>query len=204
MEGEPCNTNLTLGLGVIHSDVVDIASQDLRQRGVAGRPSCLHHSLFPPSDVGEIDQDQEKDQGLWRSSLSTASEDEDEDISNTGPSEADGGNKKNIRLTREHSAVLERVFRTQSTVTTSVKQELADRLNLHPRQIEVWNKLKRMEVNYELMNKCCESLTCENQQLKEELKKLRSMMTPSVCPSCQRLKEELHCSLPTDPHVNDA
>ncbi|KAK8465409.1 hypothetical protein PHAVU_009G075300 [Phaseolus vulgaris] len=119
-----------------------------------------------------------------------------------------GCSKKKLRLTKEQSAVLEDSFKEHSTLTLTHKQELAKKLNLRARQVEVWfqnrrarNKLKQTEVNCELLKKCCKSLTEENKILQKELEELKSMKTAlqgpifmqlpvatlRICPSCERI-----------------
>ncbi|CAL9123112.1 unnamed protein product, partial [Musa textilis] len=96
--------------------------------------------------------------------------------------EEDGGAaRKKLRLTKEQSALLEDRFREHSTLDPKQKQALAGLLNLLPRQVEVWfqnrrarTKLKKTEVEYERLRKCCETLRDENRRLQKELKELKS------------------------------
>ncbi|KAK4277370.1 hypothetical protein QN277_015380 [Acacia crassicarpa] len=121
----------------------------------------------------------------------------------------EGNPRKKLRLTKEQSAVLEDSFKDHSTLNPKQKQELARKLNLRARQVEVWfqnrrarTKLKQTEVDCELLKKCCETLTEENKRLQKELQELRSMKTTSsqgplymqlpaatltLCPSCERI-----------------
>ncbi|KAF3669013.1 homeobox-leucine zipper protein HAT22 [Capsicum chacoense] len=115
--------------------------------------------------------------------------------------------RKKLRLTKVQSALLEESFKQQSTLNHKQKQHLARRLNVRPRQVEVWfqnrrarTKLKQTEVDYEFLKKCCATLTDENRKLYKELQELKAlkigqplyMQLPAaailnVCPSCERV-----------------
>lgn len=118
------------------------------------------------------------------------------------------GPRKKLRLTKEQSLILEDSFKEHSTLNPKQKQALANRLNLRPRQVEVWfqnrrarTKLKQTEVDCELLKKCCETLKEENRRLNKELQELKAMKlaappplymqipaaTLSMCPSCERI-----------------
>ncbi|KAL6573082.1 homeobox associated leucin zipper [Orobanche hederae] len=129
---------------------------------------------------------------------SRASDEEDDD---------DGPNgRKKLRLTKAQSALLEESFKQQSTLNPKQKQELARKLKLRPRQVEVWfqnrrarTKLKQTEVDCEFLKKCCETLTDENRRLHKELQELKALKlaqplymqlpaaTLTMCPSCERI-----------------
>ncbi|KAK1323784.1 Homeobox-leucine zipper protein HAT22 [Acorus calamus] len=132
--------------------------------------------------------------------VSSRISDEDEDGST--------GARKKLRLTKEQSALLEDSFKEHSTLNPKQKQDLAHRLNLRPRQVEVWfqnrrarTKLKQTEVDCEFLKRCCESLTDENRRLQKELQELKMIKyassmplymqfpaaTLSMCPSCERI-----------------
>ncbi|KAJ4834176.1 Homeobox-leucine zipper protein hat22 [Turnera subulata] len=118
----------------------------------------------------------------------------------------EGSPRKKLRLTKEQAAVLEDSFKEHSTLNPKQKQALAEHLNLRPRQVEVWfqnrrarTKLKQTEVEYDLLKKCCETLTEENKRLRKELQELKSLKlaaplymqlpaaTLTMCPSCERI-----------------
>lgn len=142
-----------------------------------------------------------------------ASDDEEEDGSPTATAAAatTTTTRKKLRLTKEQSALLEDSFKQHSTLNPQKqKQALADRLNLRPRQVEVWfqnrrarTKLKQTEMDCEQLKKCCETLTDENRRLQKELQELRALKlgqpngniymhmaaaapaaTLTMCPSC--------------------
>ncbi|CAA6670342.1 unnamed protein product [Spirodela intermedia] len=112
--------------------------------------------------------------------------------------DADGtGTRKKLRLTKEQWDFLDNRYRENSSLTPMQKPELADLLNLRPRQVEVWfqnrrarTKLKQKELDCEFLKKCCESLTEENRQLKEELQELRSVNS----------RQRLSCDSPRQRH----
>ncbi|KAH9621005.1 hypothetical protein KSS87_017225 [Heliosperma pusillum] len=114
--------------------------------------------------------------------------------------------RKKLRLNKHQSAMLEESFKLHSTLNPKQKQALADRLNLRPRQVEVWfqnrrarTKLKQTEVDCEYLKKYCETLTEENMKLQKEVAELKAMKlaqpyymhlpaaTLTMCPSCERI-----------------
>ncbi|CAN0864980.1 Homeobox-leucine zipper protein HAT22 [Linum grandiflorum] len=142
--------------------------------------------------VSSTDEDEEAE--TTRVSSSKVISDEDDDDGGGG-SVAGAGGRKKLRLTREQSALLEESFKHHSTLNTKQKQELARKLNLGRRQVEVWfqnrrarSKLKQTEVDCQLLKKCYQTLTDENNKLKKELHQLKTApfysMTVSLCPSC--------------------
>ncbi|CAL4887202.1 unnamed protein product [Urochloa decumbens] len=117
------------------------------------------------------------------------------------------GTRKKLRLSKEQSAFLENSFKEHSTLTPKQKGDLAKRLNLRPRQVEVWfqnrrarTKLKQTEVDCEYLKRCCEMLSRENRRLQREVAELRALRTSPfplyghlpaagfstarMCPSC--------------------
>lgn len=139
--------------------------------------------------------------------------DDDGRSSSNGPCPSDGGGdggrRKKLRLTKEQCTLLEDSFRAHNILSHVQKQELARQLNLSSRQVEVWfqnrrarTKLKQTEVDHESMKRWCESLTDENQRLKQELVELqrsaaagsklfaqlpRAAAMVNFCPSCEKV-----------------
>ncbi|CAK9203933.1 unnamed protein product, partial [Sphagnum troendelagicum] len=143
------------------------------------------------------------------------------DLSSRGCSDdEDGGGggttRKKLRLSKEQSALLEESFKDHSTLNPKQKSALAKQLNLRPRQVEVWfqnrrarTKLKQTEVDREVLQRCCETLTEENRRLLKELQELRAIKvaapcviahdyymplpaaTLTMCPSCERVATSL-------------
>ncbi|CAN1191374.1 Homeobox-leucine zipper protein HAT14 [Linum perenne] len=97
-----------------------------------------------------------------------------------------GGGRKKLRLRKEQSALLEESFKHHSTLNPKQKQDLARKLSLRPRQVEVWfqnrrarSKLKQTEADCELLRKCYESLTDENRKLQKEVHELKALKLAS-------------------------
>ncbi|XP_030528697.1 homeobox-leucine zipper protein HAT22-like [Rhodamnia argentea] len=114
--------------------------------------------------------------------------------------------RKKLRLSKAQSSILEESFKVHTTLNTKQKHDLANQLNLRPRQVEVWfqnrrarTKLKQTEVECEMLKKCCETLKEENRRLRKELQELKSMKPAAsvyrqipaaalpLCPSCERI-----------------
>uniref|UniRef100_A0A7N0UBE2 Homeobox domain-containing protein n=1 Tax=Kalanchoe fedtschenkoi TaxID=63787 RepID=A0A7N0UBE2_KALFE len=120
--------------------------------------------------------------------------------------------RKKLRLSKEQSQLLEESFRQNHTLNPKQKEELADRLNLRPRQVEVWfqnrrarSKLKQTEIECEYLKRWFGSLTEQNRKLQKEVEELRAMKlgpptvlsarncepTPTssltMCPRCERV-----------------
>ncbi|PIA44262.1 hypothetical protein AQUCO_01700097v1 [Aquilegia coerulea] len=100
----------------------------------------------------------------------------------------EGSGKRKLRLTKEQAAVLEDNFKEHNTLNPKAKQALSKKLNLSPRQVEVWFqnrrariKMKQTEVDYEYLKKCCEALKDENKKLQKELRDLKAIkVTPQA------------------------
>ncbi|MQL79168.1 hypothetical protein Taro_011600 [Colocasia esculenta] len=214
MGEEPCNVGLALGLWEV-ADVVACSE------GKRRREPIQFHILFPPCAKQEEAEGEKTAPSLGEEERRSCilAEDALERKAwgvGTGGGNADkggaGARRKKLRLTREQSSLLEDSFREHSTLTPSQKQELAAKLDLRPRQVEVWfqnrrarTKLKQTEEDCEFLKKCCESLSDENRRLKKELQELRSLRhgcnnmplhhlhlpkaaaAPAMCPSCERI-----------------
>ncbi|EEF52215.1 homeobox-leucine zipper protein HAT22 [Ricinus communis] len=187
--------SLTLGLPQEAYASVNKVEPDLQPQ--ASSPSAV--SSFSNSSVKK-----ERDSGgggggeeVDGERVSSRVSDEDEE----------GSPRKKLRLTKQQSAILEDNFKEHSTLNPKQKQALAEQLNLRPRQVEVWfqnrrarTKLKQTEVDCEVLKKCCETLTEENNRLQKELQELKSLKlqaapfymqlpaaTLTMCPSCERI-----------------
>ncbi|XP_074568377.1 homeobox-leucine zipper protein HAT9-like [Curcuma longa] len=112
------------------------------------------------------------------------------------PSDKGSSKRKKLRLSKEQLNLLEKSFRAHTTLVPEQKQELAQRLNLEPRQVEVWfqnrrarTKLKQTEVDCELLKKRCQRLIDENTRLKRELMELSSgtQLCLKTCCWCNKM-----------------
>ncbi|TVU33452.1 hypothetical protein EJB05_25270, partial [Eragrostis curvula] len=118
-------------------------------------------------------------------------------------SDGGGGSRKKLRLTSGQATMLEDTFRAHNILSHAQKHELARRVGLSARQVEVWfqnrrarTKLKQTEVDCELLRRWCDSLTDENARLRRDLAELRAAAASTarlpaaaaavsvVCPSC--------------------
>ncbi|XP_075491489.1 homeobox-leucine zipper protein HAT4-like [Primulina tabacum] len=105
--------------------------------------------------------------------------------------------RKKLRLSKDQITLLEHSFGQHSTLTLAQKQALAEKLNLKPRQVEVWfqnrrarTKLKQTEIDCEVLKKKLERLSEENRRLHNQLLDLRSPPPTSAAataPSLQQL-----------------
>lgn len=230
-----CNTKLGLGLGRGLSTVEDEAEAEKHSINNAPvqldllplRPVPLN-SIAPPDSQRAIDVNQvpfynHAVLSSPNSTLSMSMFHHDHYTYNTNTSkqdtlevEADRASdeeegiastcRKKLRLSKDQSALLEESFRQHSTLNPKQKLDLAQRLNLSLRQVEVWfqnrrarTKLKQTEVDCEFLKRCCDTLTEENRKLKKELYELRALKvespfymqlpaaTLSMCPSCERV-----------------
>ncbi|RAL40592.1 hypothetical protein DM860_006662 [Cuscuta australis] len=113
------------------------------------------------------------------------------DVSDDDDHEEEFCTRKKLRLSRDQSVVLEHSFKQHTTLNSKQKHDLARRLILSPRQVEVWfqnrrarTKIKQTEVDYELLKKCFEALKDENKRLQREVEELKRFECNQTCPSC--------------------
>ncbi|CAL4899113.1 unnamed protein product [Urochloa decumbens] len=99
-----------------------------------------------------------------------------------------GGARKKQRLTKMQFAFMEDSFKEHSTLTPRQTGDLANRLNLRPRQVAVWfqnrrarTKLKQTKVDCDNLKHSCEKLTQENQRLQDEVAELRAFVHTTTC-----------------------
>ncbi|RLN11804.1 homeobox-leucine zipper protein HOX18-like [Panicum miliaceum] len=197
-----------LGLGIGGGDLK--RSHGERRSSAAARLDLL----FPQQSVKEEAAVGTKAEKGARKRLRITDDDDGHRSHEPSPSDNDGGDdgagtKKKLRLTKEQSTLLEDTFRAHNILSHAQKHELAQQVNLSARQVEVWfqnrrarTKLKQTEVDCEILKRCCESLTGENQRLKHELAQLQrsaaaglyvqlprraAATTATICPSCEKV-----------------
>ncbi|KAK4368546.1 hypothetical protein RND71_012338 [Anisodus tanguticus] len=192
-DNEVCDTRLTLGLAT--NDHLVPKENQIEHKKII----CLDLSIIP---LHSSDHDTSKIDG----SISKTCKDNNK-FNNESKKI---GMRKKLRLTKEQSTLLEDSFKRHATLAMGQKQELAAKLELKPRQVEVWfqnrrarTKLKQTEVDYEFLKQWCQSLNDENNRLKKELQELRSFeidqrttlfhlqlsktRTLALCSSCQKI-----------------
>ncbi|KAJ4804368.1 Homeobox associated leucine zipper protein [Rhynchospora pubera] len=89
--------------------------------------------------------------------------------------------RKKLRLSKDQLTTLETAFRLETTINLKQKHALARKLNLKPRQVEVWIqnrrariKNKQAKVDRDFLREYYQVLSSENQRLKEEIKELKA------------------------------
>ncbi|XP_062221293.1 putative homeobox-leucine zipper protein HOX26 [Phragmites australis] len=128
-----------------------------------------------------------------------------EDGDSRSPGDGGSGGRKKLRLTSLQATLLEDSFRAHNILSHAEKHDLARRVGLSARQVEVWfqnrrarTKLKQTEVDCDLLRRWCDRLTDENARLRRDLAELRASASASasatrlstaaaisvVCPSC--------------------
>ncbi|KAL7193906.1 hypothetical protein ACSBR2_025528 [Camellia fascicularis] len=175
-----CNTRLGLGIGV---DEFTLPKCD---RAKKKQVVCLELSIPPHMNQQAIDADyriegsSSKTTELDKCNIEKKKFNDNNDDSDSNNNNNNNCSRKKLRLTKEQSTLLEESFKFHSTLNPTQKQTLAKKLNLLPRQVEVWfqnrrarTKLKQTEVDCEFMKKCCERLSDENRRLKKEVEELK-------------------------------
>ncbi|KAK1366964.1 Homeobox-leucine zipper protein HAT22 [Heracleum sosnowskyi] len=196
-----CFPSLTLGLSLEPRSEVNVESRSVileRQVSSISVVSSLTNSDFMKSKRDARTRNNQELEG----GRVVHDQDQDEDESAV---------RKKLKLDRYQSRILEGSFKDHSTLNLTQKQALARRLNLRPRQVEVWyqnrrarNKLKQTEMECEMLKNCFEKLKDENRRLQKEVQQLKEtkgkgmlplfdhMQLPpaanlTVCPFCERI-----------------
>nr|XP_009767818.1 PREDICTED: homeobox-leucine zipper protein HAT9-like [Nicotiana sylvestris] len=216
-DNETCDTRLTLGL--VTSDLLPKQNQlEEHKKIICLDPSIPLHS----SDMEEKKTEGSTSKNCKNDLRQAPNSTSPRNFNNFDNESKKNGMRKKLRLTKEQSTLLEESFKRHTTLAMGQKQELAAKLKLKPRQVEVWfqnrrarTKLKQTEVDCEFLKKCCQNLNDENSRLKKELQELRSIKidqwaspfhlrlpkirTIALCPSCQKTEniksEQKHCDL---------
>ncbi|CAA7387731.1 unnamed protein product [Spirodela intermedia] len=212
-EENPCDAGLDLGLG-LHGWTPTPSAARWRRKDLSRCTEAEPPATYATSAAAEPSLTLTLSEDACRQS--TAGGEEKEALRQSSPTswsskrekeggseeEEEGNGKKKLRLNKEQSALLEAMFKEHNTLNPTQKQTLASKLNLRPRQVEVWfqnrrarTKLKQTEVDCEHLRKYCERLADENRRLQKELHQLRALKsyvklpaatTLTMCPSCER------------------
>ncbi|CAI9754769.1 unnamed protein product [Fraxinus pennsylvanica] len=208
-----CDTRLDLGIG-LSEFVPKTAKRD--HDGKNKRVFFLDLSI-PLHSSDHAIEGSGSGSGSGSSSLQVNCNDDKEASKDSVTSEDADRNygRKKLRLSKEQIILLEDTFKRHTTLNMVDKQTLAVRLNLKPRQVEVWfqnrrarMKLKQTGMDYEFLKKHCERLSEENRRLNKELVELQSAVkmeqapatppffiripkaaaaTLAICPSCEKI-----------------
>ncbi|XXG64442.1 hypothetical protein AAC387_Pa05g2398 [Persea americana] len=196
MEGEEeaCATRLCLGIGC--------GGRGSEERGDhgQGKPPVKLHMLFPT----RLDTIEEEG--------AVEDEEKEGDCDGNGNDLGKSGTWKKPTLTKEQSSMLQDIFKERTHVDMMEKHELAEKLNLRPRQVEVWFQNKRARTKSEqmeherlILKEWCAGLAKENLRLKKELHELKSIERSSpfyhqppkatatalaMCSSCKKIAME--------------
>ncbi|KAG1342721.1 putative homeobox-leucine zipper protein HOX3-like [Cocos nucifera] len=97
----------------------------------------------------------------------------------------EGTKPKRLRLSPVQTWVLEEAFKNNPTLESMEKDELAAKLDILPRQVEVWyqnhkarTKARQMETENACLKQQCRLLLDENMRLRREIERLRALNMP--------------------------
>nr|CAD1823174.1 unnamed protein product [Ananas comosus var. bracteatus] len=118
---------------------------NLNGREVDPRPPVKFDVLFP-SQSNQNNKDMINESVVGNENYASLCKSRSRSINNgveSGGEDGKGCTRKKLRLTKDQLALLESSFVQHNTLNSSMKQELAHKLNLSPRQVEVWFQNKR-------------------------------------------------------------
>nr|XP_010936817.1 homeobox-leucine zipper protein HOX3 isoform X2 [Elaeis guineensis] len=157
--------------------------------GPAGRKVRELDINEPPADKDEEEKEEEDEEEIL---MGGADDSEDGENGNPRP--------KRLRLSEEQTQLLEDTFRKNCVLSHSAKEELAPKVKLTPRQVEVWFqnrrariKLRRAKNECKLLKQRFKLLMEENQRLQQEVKELHALLVAArtttiiMCPRCKRV-----------------
>ncbi|MFS7944534.1 putative transcription factor homeobox-WOX family [Helianthus anomalus] len=155
IEEERCNTTLGLGIGTGVVIQKEKQSKNYKKRGFWLDLSLpLHPNIEANDHDHKHKHDDEKDKYEDSFRSKTIDDDDEEEEQRTNKSitsntcNNNDGSRKKLKLTNEQTTLLEASFNIRSTLNTGQKQELAKKLKLLPRQIEVWFQNRRARFHF--------------------------------------------------------
>ncbi|XP_073153584.1 homeobox-leucine zipper protein HOX15-like [Henckelia pumila] len=179
------NLGLDLGLGLTkHEPKMDNSKKNIKRvffldLSIPVHRGTDHAGYSSSSRIGFMQEDkkQTRNNGVFFGGSKDDDDHDDDDDMNCNRN----CSRKKLRLSKDQITLLEDRFRQHSTLTMAQKQALAEKLNLKPRQVEVWfqnrrarTKLKQTEIDCEVLKKKFERLSEENRRLHAQLLELRS------------------------------
>nr|XP_010905884.1 homeobox-leucine zipper protein HOX3-like [Elaeis guineensis] len=97
----------------------------------------------------------------------------------------EGTKPKKLRLSPAQALLLEEAFKKNPILESTEKEELAAKLDILPRQVEVWYqnhkvrmKARQMETENACLKQQCQLLIEENIRLRREIERLRALEMP--------------------------
>ncbi|RLN09690.1 putative homeobox-leucine zipper protein HOX26 [Panicum miliaceum] len=160
-----------------------------RRREPAAPPAGRKRRDHGGSGAAAVAVSRQQNKKARKSQLQGADDGDSRSLTSDGAGGSSG--RKKFRLTAAQAAMLEDSFRDHNIISHGEKQELARRVGLSARQVEVWfqnrrarTKLKQTEVDCELLRRWCDRLTDENARLRRDLAGLRAPARVAVCASC--------------------
>ncbi|XP_066324931.1 putative homeobox-leucine zipper protein HOX26 [Miscanthus floridulus] len=211
VSAEELGTHLSLGIGSggganslrlalppprtvqLFGEVLSVQDDDRH----ADEAQALRHHRGQPTAAAPASRKKKRDTAVAGGATAAAADRHQSKKAKTTCGDGGGGGRKKLRLTAAQATMLEDSFRAHNILSHGEKQELARRVGLSARQVEVWfqnrrarTKLKQTEVDCDLLRSWCDRLTDDNARLRRDLADLRRAAASStslgaaVCASC--------------------
>ncbi|CAD6251879.1 unnamed protein product [Miscanthus lutarioriparius] len=193
----------------LFGEVLSVQDDDLRDSDEA--QALQHHRGRPTGAAATASRKKKRDAAAGGGTATAAAADRHQSKKSKTTCRDDGdggggGGRKKLRLTAAQATMLEDSFRAHNILSRGEKQELARRVGLSARQVDVWfqnrrarTKLKQTEVDCDLLRRWCDRLTDDNARLRRDLADLRRAAASStslgaaICASCGADKQQLDC-----------